>query len=193
MTSSMVCDSNTASLDYQEQKTFSSNHPSSWRNVLKDILVEWFEPENLYLSAIGMQIIATLLLKNRSYNFPGNKKKKTYIKKTMCKKHHVRKYLSLCSRLHRCLNHFMWSPSKRLHTISIRRTMIDIQGLPRFSVNLPFELSHPFIERFLLIVGSFSRLLCISQNLLHNRTDLQHFSLKKQWNIIERKHRSCGR
>jgi hypothetical protein len=81
MTSSTVCDSNTASLDYQEQKTFSSNHPSSWRNVLKDILVEWFEPENLYLSAIGTQIIATLLLKNRSYNFPGNKKKKLILKK----------------------------------------------------------------------------------------------------------------
>lgn len=55
MTSSMVCDSNTASLDYQEQKTFSSSHPSSWRNVLKDSLVEWFEPENLYLSAIDAE------------------------------------------------------------------------------------------------------------------------------------------
>lgn len=55
MTSSMVCDSNTACLDYQEQKTFSSSHPSSWRNVLKDSLVEWFEPENLYLSAIDAE------------------------------------------------------------------------------------------------------------------------------------------
>jgi hypothetical protein len=60
MASSMVCDSNTASLDYQEQKTFFSNHPSSWRIVLKDILVELFEPENLYSSAIEMQNKETL-------------------------------------------------------------------------------------------------------------------------------------
>ena len=52
MTSSMVCDSNTASLDYQEQKTFFSSHPSSWRIVLKDNLVESSEPENLYSLAI---------------------------------------------------------------------------------------------------------------------------------------------
>lgn len=45
----MVCcfvfDNSTTSLGYQEQKTFSSSHLSSLTNVLKDNLVEWFEPE----------------------------------------------------------------------------------------------------------------------------------------------------
>lgn len=45
MSSWKVCDNNTASLDYQEQKTFFSNHLSNLRNALINILVEWFEPE----------------------------------------------------------------------------------------------------------------------------------------------------
>lgn len=45
VTRSMVCDSSTTFLDYQEQNTFFSSHLLNWRIVLKDILVEWFEPK----------------------------------------------------------------------------------------------------------------------------------------------------
>lgn len=44
-TRQMVYDSSTASLYYREQKTFSSNHLLGLKNVLKDNLVVWFEPE----------------------------------------------------------------------------------------------------------------------------------------------------
>ena len=43
----MDCDSSTTFLDCQQQNTFFSSHLSNWRTVLKDILVEWFEPKIL--------------------------------------------------------------------------------------------------------------------------------------------------
>jgi len=43
----MVYDSRKAFHDYQEQKTFSSSHPSNLMNVLKDTPVEWLEPTHI--------------------------------------------------------------------------------------------------------------------------------------------------
>lgn len=77
--------------------------------------------------------------------------------------------LSLRSRLHNSLYHFMWTSTNSLYTISIRRSIRAVGRPPTLSINLPFVLLHPLIKSRLLVIGPFSWLLCISQDLWNNK------------------------
>lgn len=77
------------------------------------------------------------------------------------------RYLSIFSRLCYSICHFIWYPWKRLHWIPIStwRNVRAIQGQHTFMMNMFFVLQHSFTKTNLLLIVTFSCLLCISQNL----------------------------
>ena len=81
----------------------------------------------------------------------------------------LQNYLSLRSRLHGCFYHLVRTSTNGLYTISGRRTVWAIRMPTTFTINLPFELLHPLWKSCQLIIGSFSWLLGVGQNLQNDK------------------------